>query len=147
MQVSIRYNEPHPAVKFLESGGTGRPGSSPGSIDYRLARQRVLRSYRSGNIAETEICDAQAELLRVAVSCSEPATQPCPICGEKSLRIVRFVFGPRLPSGGRAVSSEGELQRLAGRAGEHRCYVVEVCPQCRWNHLRTSYLLGAERSA
>jgi hypothetical protein len=45
------------------------------------------------------------------------------------------------------VTSKGELRRLADRSGEHRCFVVEVCPSCRWNHLLSTYLLGAERSA
>lgn len=132
-------------MEFLEPSGPGRPGRRPGSIDYRLNRRRVLRSFRAGEVAENEICDAQSELLRVAVSCSEPAREPCPVCDDQSLRIVRFVFGPRLPKGGRAVSSRNELRRLAERAGEHRCYEVEVCPRCRWNHLRETYPL--ERSA
>ncbi len=134
-------------MEYLAARGKGRPGSTPGSIDYRLTRRRVLRSYRDGDIASSEICDAQAELLRVGASCSEPAGEACPVCREQDLRIVRFVFGPRLPKSGRAVSSAGELTRLAGRAGEHRCYEVEVCLQCRWNHLRASFPLVAERSA
>ena len=133
-------------MEFLEPTGAGRPGSTPGSIDYRLSRRRVLRSFRAGDVAESEICDAQLELLRVAVSCSEPAREPCPVCAERSLRIVRFVFGPRLPKSGRAVATRTELRRLAQRAGDHQCYEVEVCPKCRWNHLRESYPL-AERSA
>ena len=83
----------------------------------------------------------------MAESCSEPARVPCPVCGESDLRIVRFVFGPRLPAGGRAISSANELARLAQRAGDYRCYTVEVCTACRWNHLQSSVLLGAERSA
>jgi len=134
-------------VEFLESRAPGRPGPTPGSIDYRLARRRTLRRYRAGEILASEICDAQRELLRVAESASVPAGQPCPVCGERTLRLVRFVFGPRLPSGGRAITSEAELARLATKAGEHRCYVVEVCTACRWNHMRSSHLLGAELSA
>ena len=134
-------------MEFLEPKGKGRPGRVPGSIDYRLTRNRVLRSFRAGEVGEDEICDAQSELLRVAGSCSEPAPERCPVCADRTLRIVRFVFGPRLPSGGRAVSSEIELRRLAARSGEHRCYVVEVCTGCRWNHLRSSALLDDERSA
>lgn len=134
-------------VDFLEAGASGRPGSAPGSVDYRLARRRVLRRFRAGELTLADVCDAQRELLRVATSCSEPAPSRCPVCAEPELRIVRFVFGPRLPSGGRAISSRSELARLAERAGEHRCYVVEVCTSCRWNHLQSSALLGVERSA
>jgi hypothetical protein len=134
-------------VEYLEARAEGRPGSTPGSIDYRLARRRLLRSYRAGEVSEADICDAQLELLRVGASCSQPANTPCPVCHESELRIVRFVFGPRLPKSGRAISSPGELSRLAGRAGEHQCYEVEVCLRCRWNHLRASFPLSAERSA
>ncbi|HKY16990.1 MAG TPA: DUF5318 family protein [Microthrixaceae bacterium] len=134
-------------MEFLQPRAKGRPGQTPGSVDYRLARQRALRGLRKGDADRADFCDAQAELVRVAVSCSERAGEPCPVCDGEELRVVRFVFGPRLPKGGRCVSSELELRRLAHRAGEHRCYVVEVCPQCRWNHLLSTHLLGAERSA
>jgi hypothetical protein len=134
-------------VDFLALRAEGRPGNTPGSVDYRLARRRAIRGLRSGDTDAGEFCDAQGELLRVAASCSEPAGEPCPVCGEDELRIVRFVFGPRLPKGGRCVTSKGELRRLADRSGDHRCYVVEVCTACRWNHLLSSYLLAAEQSA
>ncbi len=136
-----------PSVEFVRSQGTGRPGATPGSIDYRLARRRLLRQFRAGEVFASDICDAQRELLRVAGNASVPARQPCPVCGERQLRIVRFVFGPRLPSGGRAVTSAAELRRLAGRQGDHRCYEVEVCLDCRWNHLQSTYLLAEELSA
>lgn len=106
-----------------------------------------MRGFRSGDIAQEEICDAQAELIRVARSCSEPAGKRCPVCDGRALAMVRFVFGPRLPKGGRCVTSAAELERLAQRAGEHRCYLVEVCPECRWNHMVSTFPLGAERSA
>jgi hypothetical protein len=134
-------------VDFLANGVVGRPGSTPGSVDYRLARRRALRGLRSGDADVADLCDAQGELLRVAASCSEPSRERCPVCAEDALRIVRFVFGPRLPKGGRCVTSRAELRRLADRAGEHRCYVVEVCTDCRWNHLLSSYVLSEEQSA
>ena len=95
------------AVDFLALRAEGRPGTTPGSVDYRLARRRALRGLRSGDADVGEFCDAQGELLRVAASCSELAGEPCPVCGEDELRIVRFVFGPRLPKGGRCVTSKG----------------------------------------
>lgn len=134
-------------MEFLLSADGGRPGATPGSVDYRLARRRMLRGFRAGDVDRTEICDAQAELVRVALSCSEPAGQPCPVCDADVLAHVRFVFGPRLPKGGRCVTSRAELARLAQRAGEHRCYLVEVCPSCRWNHLLSTHLLGAGQGA
>jgi len=134
-------------VQFVRPHGSGRPGSTRGSIDYRLARRRLLRRYRAGEVDAADVCDAQRELMRVAHAASIPARHRCPICSERALRIVRFVFGPRLPSGGRAVTSDAEMARLASRAGDHRCYEVEVCLDCRWNHLQSSYLLAEELSA
>lgn len=134
-------------MDFLNPAVAGRVGPTTGSIDYRLARRRVLRAFREGETTREEICDAQRELLRVAEHASVPAGARCPVCSHRDLRLVRFVFGPRLPSGGRAITSERELARLANRSGEHRCYAVEVCTACRWNHLQQTYLLGAELSA
>lgn len=124
-----------------EAGRAGGPDAAGGLVDYRLDRRRALRAYRSGAIGREEVCDAQAELLRVGRECSKAARTPCPICDRRTLRVVRFVFGPRLPSGGRAITSEAELERLAARSGEYRCYEVEVCVECRWNHLLSTYVL------
>jgi len=122
-------------VPLSQPDSTPRPGRSPGSVDYRFARRQVLGRVRSGAIARSEVCDAQRELMRVAEHCSQKATTPCPVCAENRLRIVRYVFGPRLPAGGRVVTSRSELRKLASGRSGLRCYVVEVCLGCRWNHL------------
>lgn len=114
----------------------------PGEIDYRLERQRVLAAYRSGAQSELAVCDAQVELLRNAEHCGTDTDEPCPICDDASLRHVTYVFGPRLPSSGRCVTSPAELARLAKRKSPYNAYVVEVCLECRWNHLVRSYLLN-----
>ena len=123
------------AVPFTQSDAAGRPGRAPGSVDYRFARRQVLRRVRAGELQRSEVCDAQRELLRVAEHYSQRATTPCPVCAEAQLRIVRYVFGPRLPAGGRAVASRAELRKLASGRSGLRCYTVEVCLGCRWNHL------------
>ena len=132
---------------FPQTNGSGRPGDTPGTVDYRLDRRRVLRAFRAGEVDREEVCDAQLELMRVGRDYSRAAPTPCPICTERSLRHVRFVFGPRLPAQGRCITSTKELERLGERAGEYRCYLVEVCIGCRWNHLLSSYLLGPRKSA
>jgi hypothetical protein len=106
------------SVPFTQSDASGHPG-------------RV----RAGELQRSEVCDAQRELLRVAEHYSQRATAPCPVCAESELRIVRYVFGPRLPAGGRAVASRAELRKLAAGRSGLRCYTVEVCLGCRWNHL------------
>lgn len=126
---------------WLELGGRVGPG---GEVDYRMTRRAVLRRLANGELDRIDVCDAHPELLRAATSCSEQSRGACPVCAQSSLRIVRYVFGPRLPSGGRCVSTQGELERLAARSGEHRCFSVEVCVACRWNHLQRSFILDAK---
>jgi len=39
-------------------------------------------------------------------------------------------------------TTPAELARLCRRSDEVACYVVEVCPQCAWNHLARMYPAG-----
>lgn len=116
--------------------------SRPGEIDYRLERQRILAAFRSGARSSLQVCDAQDELVRNASHCGTPAVEPCPVCASPTLVHVTYVFGPRLPSSGRCMTSLAEMQRLARRKAPYSAYVVEVCVDCRWNHLVRSYSLN-----
>jgi hypothetical protein len=129
-------------VAFSPSALTPVP-DGPGEIDYRLARRRTLAAYRAGQVARHEICDAHPELRRAGAEVGTTTRQRCPICDDAQLVQVTYVFGPRLPAFGRCITSLGELQKLAARKGEHTAYVVEVCPDCAWNHLVRAYLLRA----
>lgn len=124
----------------------GADPRSPGEIDYRLARQAVISEFRKGRLAQHEVCDAHPELLRAARECSEPTRRLCPICEDADLVLVTYVFGPRLPSHGRCITSRNELQALTRRQGNFAAYVVEVCPACAWNHLARTFLLDPARS-
>ena len=114
----------------------------PGEIDYRLERQRVLAEFRAGSLSSLRVCDAQDELVRNAAHCGVATTDPCPVCEADKLVHVTYVFGARLPSAGRCMTSLAEMQRLARRKSSYSAYVVEVCVACRWNHLVRSYLLN-----
>jgi hypothetical protein len=127
------------------------PGAIPGAdtaqgtIDYRLARQSVIDEYRRGRLAQHEVCDAHPELRRAAAEVAQPTGQICPICADAYVVLVSYVFGPRLPKFGRCITSRKELAafaRKSRRGGEYACYVVEVCPDCSWNHLARTFLLG-----
>jgi hypothetical protein len=48
---------------------------------------------------------------------------------------VTYVFGSRLPSHGRCVSTAAELSKLNTRTDPLTAYVVEACTECRWHHL------------
>lgn len=131
------------AVAFQPSAVRGASSEGPGEIDYRLARQSVISEYRKGRLARHEVCDAHPELVRAAREVGERSSRVCPICEDENVVLVSYVFGPRLPSHGRCITSRDELRRLAKRSGSFSCYVVEVCPGCSWNHLARTFLLTA----
>lgn len=135
------------AVSFGPGALRGATSATPGEVDYRLARQSVLSEYRKGRLAQHEVCDAHPELRRAARECSQPTGRACPICEEADVVHVTYVFGPRLPSHGRCITTKHELRRIAARPGPFAGYVVEVCPECSWNHLARSFVLQPARSA
>jgi hypothetical protein len=111
--------------------------------DYALARRAVLRDLRRGALTRLDVCDAQPELLRAARNIGLPSDDACPVCGETDLRLVSYVYGENLKqANGRCISGANELARLGARHDEFACYDVEVCVECRWNHLRRSSLHG-----
>ena len=118
-------------------------GSS--DIDYRLLRATVLQAWRDGKVGVAELCDAQLELRRNAEFCGRSIDSPCPVCEALELVEVTYVFGPRLPSHGRCVTTKKEMIRLKARKQTSQAYAVEVCKRCGWNHLLKSYLLGGTR--
>ncbi len=124
--------------------GASPANGLPGQIDYRLARNSVISEFRKGRLSRLDVCDAQAELLRAAQNVGEPTTETCPICEEAKLVLVSYAFGPRLPASGTCVTSGKELSRLT-RSAQVACYVVEVCPECRWNHLAKTFVVGGHR--
>lgn len=122
------------------TGGTlfsaGRsPATGLGQVEYRLARDSVVREHRRGRLSRLDVCDAQPELLRVARNLGKATEEDCPICEQEKLTHVFFAFGPRLPAGGRALSGERELRAMARGRDDVAFYVVEVCSACSWNHL------------
>jgi len=106
-----------------------------GTVDYRLARERVIRAWRAGEATPAEVCDAQSELMRNARECGTSLDSDCPICAAERVVEVTYVFGPRLPAGGRCMVTEADVERIRRRKGQFVAYDVEVCPSCRWNHL------------
>lgn len=120
-------------------------GGGSGEIDYRLARHSLISEFKKGRIARHEVCDAHPELVRAARECGDDTSITCPVCEEVNVRLVTYVFGPRLPAFGRCITTRKELQAIAKRSGEFTAYVVEVCPGCSWNHLARSFLLTPAR--
>jgi len=111
--------------------------------DYALARRAVLRDFQRGSLTRLEVCDAHPELMRAAQCIGTDLSDECPVCGAESLRLVSYVYGEKLKqANGRAISTADELAKLGATCDEFACYDVEVCVDCRWNHLRRQSLHG-----
>jgi Family of unknown function (DUF5318) len=104
-------------------------------VDHRLARRHLINEYHRGRLRLDQVCDAHPELIRAARNVGTPASMVCPICREAALHLVTYVFGSRLPSHGRCVSTAAELAKLNTRTDPLTAYVVEACIGCRWHHL------------
>ena len=121
----------------LRGAGRGR-----GQVDHRLARQHLVNEVKRGRLGQEQVCDAHPELLRAARNVGTAASTPCPICESDELKLVTYVFGPRLPAHGRCVSTAKELDALDRRRDELAAYVVEACVACHWHHLRCMLPVG-----
>jgi hypothetical protein len=111
--------------------------------DYALARRAVLRDFRRGALTRLDVCDAHPELMRAAQCIGVTVGDECPVCGAGELRLVSYVYGDKLKqANGRAISTSDELNKLGASCDEFACYDVEVCVECRWNHLRRQSLHG-----
>jgi hypothetical protein len=111
--------------------------------DYGLARRAVLRDFERGSLTRLDVCDAHPELLRAAQHIGTPVNDGCPVCGAANLRLVTYVYGEKLKqANGRAIATPEELRRLGASCDEFARYDVEVCVECRWNHLRRQSLHG-----
>lgn len=104
-------------------------------VDHRLARTLLVREFKKGRLSQEQVCDAPPELIRAATNVGTPLQTACPICELDTLRLVTYVFGPRLPAHGRCVSTAKEMRTLERRRDELTAYVVEACIECRWHHL------------
>ena len=125
------------AVRGAPAGGFG------GVVDFRLARNSIVKEYKKGRLSKLDVCDAHPELLRNATHCGRPSTEPCPICeSPDEMVLVTYVFGSGLPASGRCILSVRELDKLQKGTRELAGYVVEVCRSCNWNHLTRTFPVG-----
>lgn len=121
-------------------------------IDYSLARRATLAALFGGGAlgagpagavaAASDACEADPYLVRAARHHGEPSGRLCPVCRREDLTLVTYVFGDQLGQFSGRVKATAELEPMARQYGEFRVYVVEVCLDCSWNHLTTSYVLG-----
>lgn len=102
--------------------------------DYSMARRATLADLKAGRADRSEVCDAHPELLRVARHHGDPCDTPCPVCDTDSLVRVVFAFGDRLGRRNGGPVAAADVPGLI-EIDDVRCFRVEVCPSCGWNHL------------
>ncbi|MGI8792751.1 MAG: DUF5318 family protein [Acidimicrobiales bacterium] len=119
-------------------------GARQGVVEYRLARNSILKEFKRGRLSSIDICDAHPELMRAATHVGKPTSERCPVCEETDVVLVTYVFGSRLPAHGRCISKPTELAKLHRSGKDLSGYIVEVCPECRWNHLARSFPVGRQ---
>ncbi len=77
--------------------------------------------------------------MRAARHVGEETSNDCPVCGKEKLVLLAYVYGDGLKDiNGRVWSIANGLKLAAAHDGA-RCYVVEVCRNCHWNHLAESF--------
>ena len=129
-------------VSFRPEAARQASENRSGTVDYRLARRHLIAEHKRGRLSRNDVCDAHPELVRAAIHVGTPREEICPICEEVPLVEVSYVFGGRLPSFGRCITKASELMQFRKQQGPYTCYVVEVCTNCRWNHLSRLFQLG-----
>ncbi len=113
-----------------------------GFIDYSLDKRATLLALFRGVV---DACDADPYLMRAAKYHGEKADRKCPVCKKDSLVELRYTFGDQLGQFSGRIKNDGELLEMEREFGEFSVYVVEVCRECSWNHLCSTYLLGDGR--
>jgi len=118
------------------------PESKRSVIDYSLTRRATLEALFRGSSHASDACDADPYLLRAAKFHGERSDRRCPVCRKVGLVDLNYTFGDQLGQYSGRIKSTSELAQMEREYGEFRVYIVEVCRECGWNHLTTSYLLG-----
>ena len=113
-------------------------------VDYALQRRSTLQSLRrpSRLVSRQDVCDADPMLMRAALHHGEDSGVACPICGKRRMVNLNYVFGDQLGQYSGRIKSTSELDEMESEYGEFKVRVVEVCTECGWNHMISSYLLG-----
>ena len=114
------------------------------TVDYALQRRHALERLRSRvrTLRREDVCDADPMLIRAAFHHGDLSTVRCPVGNCGRLATLNYTFGEQLGQYSGRIKSAAELEEMENEFGEFRVCVVEVCTECGWNHMITSYLLG-----
>ena len=110
-----------------------------GFIDYSLDKRQTLLGLFRGVV---DACDADPYLMRAAKYHGEKAGRNCPVCKRDALVELQYTFGDQLGQYSGRLKTGNELLAMEKEFGEFSVYLVEVCLECSWNHLCSTYLLG-----
>ncbi len=131
------------AVKSIIVKKDQRNTTADGAVvEYGLVRHALLSKIADGTLRHEDICDAHPELMRAATNIGRKTGEKCPLCEDKDLVEVTYVFGARLPAGGTCPLTRAELLKLERRAEPVQCYAVEVCTACKFHHLARKWSAG-----
>jgi len=111
-------------------------------VEFGLVRHALLSKIANGSLRYEDVCDAHPELMRAAVNIGRKTGEMCPLCTDKELVEVTYVFGARLPAGGTCPLTRSELLKLERREEPVQCYTVEVCTDCKFHHLARKWSAG-----
>ncbi len=100
-----------------------------------------MRDLAAGTLSRADVCDAQPELLRVARHHGVATQESCPVCDESECVTVSFVFGERLAKRNGRMVDPSEIDEFLEIDGV-RCYSVEVCTSCAWNHIVRAFVMA-----
>lgn len=116
-------------------------------VSYALQRRATLEALCRPNRAmmESDPCDADPLLIRSALHHGNPAGRDCPVCAGEHLQILLYVFGDQLGQYSGRIKQPAELDEMENEFGEFKVCEVEVCPDCGWNFMIATYLLGDGR--
>jgi hypothetical protein len=116
-------------------------------IDYALQRRATLEAMRRPDrvMMEADPCDADPRLISSALHHGTPAGRECPVCASDRMAVLRYVFGDQLGQYSGRIRQPAELEEMEHQFGEFTVRVVEVCPDCGWNFMIASYVLGDGR--
>jgi hypothetical protein len=137
-------NSPPPAKRRdpTETEEVADPRMPRDVVDHSLQRRRHLSAALLAATGSSDALDPHPDLLRAARHHGEPTTASCPWCSSDALVLLRYVYSDELgPFSGR-IKTVRDLHEIATQFGFLDVYVVEVCPDCHWNHLLQNYTIG-----
>lgn len=112
-------------------------------INYALQRNAALAALQKpARLLASDPLDADPLLIKSALHHGLRVDEDCPVCAQAKLFHLNYVFGEQLGQYSGRIKSEAELIEMQCEFGEFRVCVVEVCCECGWNHMISSFLLG-----